>query len=99
MSGLVSGLMALLLVVFGMRFLLADTANRAEYSARGPTSGFPDMAAYFAYQTLAGALLHLIVLGVMMGALLGCVGGLLGVLSAGRKPKSPSTWEETTPRG
>lgn len=89
-SGLVSGLMAclmaLLLVVFGMRFLLADPANIQEYAVRGPTSGFPDKAAYLAYQTMAGALLHLIVLGVVMGALLGCLGGLLGVLAARRKP-------------
>lgn len=89
-SGLVSGLMAclmaLLLVVFGMRFLLADPANIQEYAVRGPSSGFPDMATYLAYQTLAGAVLHLIVLGVIMGTLLGCLGGLLGALTARRKP-------------
>jgi hypothetical protein len=36
------------------------------------------MVVYFAYQTLAGAVLHLVVLGIIMGLLLGGVGGVLG---------------------
>src|SRR5262249_11100049 len=89
-SGLIACLMALLLAVFGMRFLLADAVNRAEWAARGATSGLPTMAAYEAYQTLAGALLHLVLLGIVMGALLGGLGGLLGkaiggLASAGRR--------------
>lgn len=85
-SGLVSGtaacLTALALVVFGMRFLLADPANAAEFAQRGPTSGFSTMAPYLAYQTVAGALLHLVVLGMLMGTLLGCVGGVAGKIVA-----------------
>jgi hypothetical protein len=61
-SGLVSGLMACLaaltLVVFGMRLLLADPVNIAEWADRGPTGAFPTMATYFAYQTIAGAMLE-----------------------------------------
>ncbi len=38
------------------------------------------MATYFAYQTLAGALLHLVVLGAILGLILGLVGGALGKL-------------------
>lgn len=89
-SGLVSGLIAcltaLLLIVLGMPLLLRDPANLAEWAARGPASGFPTMAAYVAYQTLAGAMLHLVVLGIGMGALLGAVGGTVGrALAAGRR--------------
>jgi hypothetical protein len=36
------------------------------------------MASYFAYETFAGAFLHLTVLGIGMGALLGVVGGVVG---------------------
>jgi hypothetical protein len=51
------------------------------------------MAAYFAFETLAGALMHLVVLGLVMGAALGIVGGTIGrgpsmarrLLLAGRK--------------
>ena len=88
-SGLLACLMALGLVVFGMRFLLADPANQAEWAARDTTSGFADSAAYFAYQTLAGAMLHLIVLGIGMGTLLGLLGGLLGRALATRPRKAP----------
>lgn len=78
-SGLASGgvacSMALAVVVFGMHFLLHDPLNQAEWAARLPGETAPSMAAYFAYQTLAGALLHLIVLGGGMGLVLGLVGG------------------------
>jgi hypothetical protein len=81
-SGLVSGLlaclMALQVIVFGMQFLTHDPLNVAEWAERGSGSGAPTMAAYFAYQTLAGAFLHLTVLGVGMGGLLGVVGGIIG---------------------
>ena len=77
-SGLIACLMGLLLVALGMRALLQDPLNIQEYAARGPASQAPDMATYFAYDTMAGALLHLVVLGLMMGALLGVVGGVLG---------------------
>jgi hypothetical protein len=81
MSGLVACLTALALAVFGIPLLLADPANIAEYAVRGPTSGFPTMAAYLAYQTLAGAMLHLVVLGLGMGAALGALGGLAGSMA------------------
>src|SRR5947209_4843793 len=77
-SGTVACLTALFFVVAGMQFLLHDPLNSAEWSARGATSGTPNMATYFAYQTLAGALLHLVVLGAMMGIVLGLIGGALG---------------------
>lgn len=79
-SGAVACLTGLFLVVAGMQFLLHDPLNNAEWSARGATSGAPNMATYFAYQTLAGALLHLVVLGAVMGIVLGLVGGAFGKL-------------------
>jgi hypothetical protein len=81
-SGLASGAaaccMALSLIVFGMGAITRDPLNIAEWVARGPESGAPTMASYFAYQTFAGAFLHLIVLGVVMGVLLGGLGGAMG---------------------
>jgi hypothetical protein len=77
-SGAVACLTGLLFVVVGMQFLLHDPLNIVEWSARGATSGTPNMAVYFAYQTLAGALLHLVVLGAIMGIVLGLLGGVLG---------------------
>ena len=87
-SGFVSGLlaccMALSLIVFGMRFIVRDPLNIAEWEALGRTvpgtagSRAPTMAAYFAYETFAGAFLHLLVLGLGMGGLLGVLGGLIG---------------------
>ena len=81
-SGFVSGLFAccaaLLLVVGGMAFITADPLNVTEWAARGSLNKAPTMAAYFAFETMAGAFLHLIVLGLLLGALLGTIGGLLG---------------------
>lgn len=81
-SGLVSGAvacsMALAVIVFGMRFLQRDPLNLAEWAARSTSEVAPSMAAYFAFQTLAGALMHLVVLGMGMGVLLGVVGGAVG---------------------
>jgi len=81
-SGFVSGLfacaMALSVVVFGMRFITHDPLNVAEWAERGASSRAPGMAAYFAFETYAGALGHLLVLGLAMGALLGTAGGSLG---------------------
>jgi hypothetical protein len=90
--GLVSGLLAcltgLLLVATGMRLLTRDPLLIAEYAARGPASGAPDLATYVAYETLAGALGHLLVLGLAMGALLGALGGLLGRGLAAARPRA-----------
>ncbi|HET8840088.1 MAG TPA: hypothetical protein VFN35_01415 [Ktedonobacteraceae bacterium] len=81
-SGAVACLTGLLLVVVGIQLLLRDPLNRIEWSARGATSETPGMAVYFAYQTLAGALLHLVVLGAIMGIVLGLLGGILGKVGA-----------------
>lgn len=81
-SGFVSGLFAccapLLLVVGGMAVITADPLNVTEWAVRSSLSRAPSMAAYFAFETMAGAILHLVVLGLLMGALLGTIGGLLG---------------------
>lgn len=78
-SGLISGLfaclMALMLVVFWMRFLLRDPLNIQEYAARDAGAHSPGMAAYFAWETVSGALGHLIVLGIVWGLLFGSIGG------------------------
>ena len=68
------------MVVFGMALITHDPLNVQEWTAIASSSGAPSMAAYFAFETLAGALLHLIVLGTLMGLLLGGVGGLVGGL-------------------
>jgi hypothetical protein len=90
-SGLVSGVfaccMALSLIVFAMHFITQDPLNIAEWAARGTDTNAPTMAAYFAYETFAGAFLHLIVLGVSMGLLLGLLGGTVGIII-----KATSRW-------
>ena len=77
-SGLTACLMGLLLIVAAMPFLLRDPYNLAEWAARGAASGAPDLPTYLAYETLAGALGHLVALGIVAGALLGGLGGLIG---------------------
>jgi hypothetical protein len=81
-SGFVSGAfaccMGLSLIVFCMRFITQDPLNVAEWSARGLNQDSSTMAAYFAYETFAGAFLHLSVLGIFMGMFLGVVGGMIG---------------------
>ena len=81
-SGLASGLLAcctaLSIITFAMAFILRDPLNITEWAARQAESAAPSMAAYFAYETFAGAFLHLIVLGIGMGGLLGILGGITG---------------------
>jgi hypothetical protein len=81
-SGFVGGslacCMALSVIVFGMRFVTHDPLNIAEWAVRETNSHAPTMAAYFAFETFAGAFLRLIVLGIAMGGLLGIVGGTIG---------------------
>ncbi len=72
---------ALALAVFGMSLLRSDPVNLAEWANRGADSTAPSVAAYLAYETLAGAFLHLVVAGLVMGLLLGVAGGVLGVLA------------------
>lgn len=86
-SGSVACLTALVFIVFGMNFILSDALNITEWSQRGATSGTPNISVYFAYQTLAGAIMHVIILGIIMGILLGMIGGSFGkgaVLVKGR---------------
>jgi hypothetical protein len=77
-SGALACCMALSLIVFGMRFMTQDPINIAEWANRGPDTTAPTMVAYFAFETLAGAFLHLAVLGLLMGLLLGLLGGAIG---------------------
>ncbi len=79
-SGLLACTMALSIILFAMRFITRDPLNVAEWAARGATANAPGMAAYFAFETFAGAFLHLVVLGAVMGGLLGVVAGSLGKL-------------------
>jgi hypothetical protein len=76
-SGLVACVMALVVIVFGMRFLMQDPLNLAEWAAQVSKNTAPAMSDYFAYETFAGAFGHLLVLGIAMGGLLGALGGLL----------------------
>lgn len=77
-SGSVASLTALIFIVFGMHFLLKDPLNIIEWNNVRSSSGIPNIAVYFAYQTLAGAVLHLTVLGIGMGLLMGAIGGIIG---------------------
>ena len=79
-SGIVACLTALILICFGMKLLLKDPINIAEWSDMKGKTNYPDMASYFAYQTFAGAIMHLIILGIIMGVLLGIIGGVVGKL-------------------
>lgn len=86
-SGAIASLTALVLVVFGMDLLIHDPLNVAEWAAQGAASGEPSMQVYFAYETLAGAMLHLVVLGVVMGGLLGVLGGAAGAGARWGRPR------------
>jgi hypothetical protein len=81
-SGLISGIIACLLglslILFWMKFLLRDPLNISEYAFRAKGAPESRMAAYFAYETMAGSLGHLFALGIGMGLILGLLGGLVG---------------------
>lgn len=77
-SGAVACLTALLLIVFGMKFILLDPLNIKEWSNIRLTANSPSMAVYFAYETLAGAIMHLFILGAVLGLILGTIAGILG---------------------
>lgn len=79
-SGIVACFTALVLICFGMKLLLKDPPNIAEWASVKNKTTYPTMASYFAYQTFAGAMMHLVILGIVMGLLLGIIGGLLGKL-------------------
>jgi hypothetical protein len=90
-SGLVACLTALCVIVFGMSLLMADPLNVKEWATLGVTTGATGMASYFALETLAGAIGHLLVIGLAMGAVLGAVGGTIGSLATKRRHESAST--------
>jgi hypothetical protein len=77
-SGLAACCMALGVILFAMDYLMRDPLNIAEWAQRQVETQAPGMAAYFAFETFAGAFVHLIVLGILMGAILGLAGGVLG---------------------
>ena len=77
-SGLLACCMALCIIVLGMYFITHDPLNIAEWGLRGSGSQSLSMAAYFAYETFAGGFMHLIILGIGMGGILGVIGGCLG---------------------
>jgi hypothetical protein len=77
-SGVVACLTALIFVVFGMKYLLMDTLNIKEWTDIQTTVNSPGMEVYFAYQTFSGAIMHLFILGVIMGLFLGIIGGSIG---------------------
>lgn len=77
-SGAIACLTALILVVFGMKYILVDPVNVKEWTQVKATENLSGMDVYFAYQTIAGAIMHLFVLGAIMGLILGSLGGLIG---------------------
>jgi hypothetical protein len=77
-SGAVACLTALIFVVFGMKYLLMDPVNIKEWTDIKASENSPCMGVYFAYQTFAGAIMHLFILGVIMGLFLGIIGGFIG---------------------
>jgi hypothetical protein len=77
-SGAVACLAALALIVFGMKYIMLDPLNQKEWFDISEKSGSPSIDVYFAYQTFTGAIMHLFILGALMGAILGIFGGLAG---------------------
>ncbi len=88
-SGQVACLTALSMVAVAMPAIVADPLNVTEWAARGGHTGAPDMAAYFALETFAGAFIHLIVLGPVFGLLLGVFGGAIGFVAARSATRLP----------
>jgi hypothetical protein len=78
-SGAVACLTALIFVVFGMKYILMDPLNLKEWTDIKSTENSPGIDVFFAYQTVAGAIMHLFILGALMGLLLGIIGGILGL--------------------
>lgn len=70
-SGAMACLTALILALFGSELLLSDPLNRAEWADVARQNPGIDAATYFTQETMAGALLHLLVLGLGVGMVLG----------------------------
>jgi hypothetical protein len=49
--------------------------NQKEWSNLKASPNSPGIDVYFAYQTFAGAIMHLVILGAIMGLFLGSIGG------------------------
>ena len=77
-SGLVACLTALLIIVFCIKFIIKDPLNVKEWTDIKGLSYSREISVYFAYQTFAGAMLHLYILGLMFGLFYGILGGFLG---------------------
>jgi len=73
-----------------MKYLLIDPLNIKEWTDIKAAENSPGMDVYFAYQTFAGGIMHLIILGAIMGLLLGTVGGFLGKTLLYLKGKLPN---------
>jgi hypothetical protein len=90
-SGLSSGVIAsttgLLLIVFGMKFILLDPLNIKEWQDVNGGVNTSGMSVYFAYETFAGSIMHLYILGLLLGVILGVLGGFIGWSIVKIKPK------------
>jgi hypothetical protein len=93
-SGLVVYLMGALIINVRLDRVVHDVGAIQEYTQRGAASGAPDIYTYWAAQTLSGAVFHLIVLGLLLGAALGAVGAHVGYLLASRGVRRPSNIPE-----
>ncbi len=77
-SGAIACITALVLIVFGMKYIMLDPLNLKEWTDINGTSNLSGMETYFAYQTFTGAIMHLFILGGLMGLFLGSMAGLTG---------------------
>jgi hypothetical protein len=83
-SGAVACLSALLVIVFGMAAIISDPLNIIEWSAVKDSSYTSQISVYFAFQSFAGAIMHLVILGIAWGLIFGSLGGLTGRLFRSR---------------
>lgn len=77
-SGAIACITALILIVFGMKYIMRDPLNLELWNNVNGTSDPPGMATFFAYQTFQLAIMHLFILGALMGLFLGSMAGLTG---------------------
>jgi hypothetical protein len=77
-SGAVACFTALIIVVLGMKYILLDPLKINDWETIKETSGSAGMPVYYAYRTFSTAIMHLFVLGALMGSILGIFGGLAG---------------------
>jgi hypothetical protein len=78
-SGMIACLAAEIFIVFFIHLLTQDPASVQEWADQGSGSGAPTIETYWAYASLKGALLlHLVLVGPVMGGVLGALGGAIG---------------------